>query len=242
MRELCTGYNTKLLQVIAYRVQGEKQDKKVWPDSCNILNPSATYILQSATTGHQRPILLRAPGLKISFDPLPVSNCSHTPTVDEKFQQYFDKLFNEANIPGPDYFEFSKMTEAMHSIPNETARYTAAFAGLAVQGLDKQKLLSTARQYLQVLETDTAHFNTTVDAALQEKVHGKKNEVEEKNRRIQQLAQEISELQNQVALLLNEIKDNEDKIEASTGGYKAASKAMKNKILSDIQKIQQHIS
>ncbi|MGF7473722.1 hypothetical protein WFJ45_23560, partial [Salmonella enterica subsp. enterica serovar Minnesota] len=69
---------------------------------------------------------------------------------------------------------FTKMIEVMRSIPNEQIRYTTAFAGLTVQGLDKQKLLSTAAQYLQLLETDAANFNSTVDAALQEKVHEKK--------------------------------------------------------------------
>jgi transcriptional regulator of heat shock response len=175
---------------------------------------------------------------------LPVSN-SYTvpvnPSASSKFKDYFDKLFKEANIPGPDYFEFSKMVEVMQSIADEKLRYTTAFAGLNVQGLDKPKLLSTAEQYLQVLDTDAANFHSSVDAALQEKVHEKKRLMEEKSQRIAQLTQEISTLQNEQVVLQNEIKENEEKIEANTGGYKYESEVMKNRIVADIEKIKRFI-
>jgi uncharacterized protein YoxC len=162
-------------------------------------------------------------------------------TVNTKFAAYFDKLFSEANIPGPDYFEFSKMIEVMKSIPDEQTRYTTAFAGLSVQGLDKQKLVHTATQYMQLLDTDAANFNSTVDAALQEKVHEKQKTMEAKAARIQQLTQEITHLQQELLQLQAEIKENEEKIEANTGGYQAESEAMKSRIASDIDKIKRYI-
>ena len=168
---------------------------------------------------------------------------SFSPSVENsaKFQQYFDKLFRDANIPGPDYFEFSKMIEAMKSIPDEKARFTAAFAGLSVQGLDKTKLLSTAAEYIKVLNTDASNFDSTVDAALQEKVHTKKKELGEKTNRIEQLTREIADMHKQIAVLEGEIKDNEEKIESNSGTYKIESGRMKARIANDIEKIKQHI-
>jgi hypothetical protein len=167
----------------------------------------------------------------------------YQPSVDTgKFKQYFDKLFDEANIQGPDYFEFSKMIEAMNAIPNEKARYVAAFAGLSVQGLDKARLLSTASQYLQVLETDASNFNNTIDATLHEKVLSKKHEIEEKSKRIQQLSQEMADLHDKITVLQNEIKENEEKIENNSSGYERELVNMKSKIKSDIEKIKQHIN
>jgi peptidoglycan hydrolase CwlO-like protein len=133
------------------------------------------------------------------------------------------------------------MIEAMQAVPDEQVRYLTAFAGLSVQGLDKQKLLSTAAQYLQLLETDATNFHSSVDAALQEKVHEKKRQMEEKDKRIQQLTQEISALQNELLNLQSEIKENEAKIEANTGGYQNESEAMKSRINWDIEKIKRYI-
>ncbi|MDN3655622.1 hypothetical protein QWZ08_08295 [Ferruginibacter paludis] len=162
-------------------------------------------------------------------------------TTTEKFEQYFDKLFSEANLPGPDYYEFVKMTQAMIAIADEKARYSAAFAGLGVQGLDKGKLLDTAAAYLKILETDAASFNATVDAALNEKVQAKQQEIQQKQQRMEQLSREMMDLQNQVQLLQIEVKENEDKIESNTGGYKISAEKMRQEILADIEKIKQYI-
>lgn len=159
----------------------------------------------------------------------------------EKFSQYFDKLFRDANLPGPDYFEFSKMIAAMSGIPDERSRYTAAYAGLSVQGLDKSKLLATASEYLGILEKDAASFHSTVDAALQEKVHGKEKEIQAKSARIAQLSKEINELHQQIAALNNEVRENMEKIENNSGGYKAECERMRQRISGDIEKIKQFI-
>jgi hypothetical protein len=159
-----------------------------------------------------------------------------------KFREYFEKLFMEANIPGPDYYEFSKMIEVMQAIPDEKARYAAAFAGLRVQGLDKEKLLSTANEYLRLLDADAVNFNATIDVTLEQKVKAKRTEVDEKNRRIQQLSEEISNLQAAIVTLTQEISESEEKLRVSTSGYSSALEDTKNSILVNIEKIKTHIS
>jgi len=160
---------------------------------------------------------------------------------DSRMVEYFDKLFSEANIPGPDYFEFAKMVSALKAIPDEFTKFSAAFAGLQVQGLTREKLLSTAEEYLKVLDTDAAHFHSTVEAALQEKVQNKKAEAEEKATRIQALSKEINELQSQIAALQAEIMDSEQKITGRSGDYTTESTARKQQIAADIEKIKQYI-
>lgn len=165
-----------------------------------------------------------------------------TAEAGSKFSEHFNRLFAEANLPGPDYYEFSKMTEAMQAIADEKARFAAAFAGLQVQGLDKQKLLSSAQQYLQILEADAAAFHNTIDEALLEKVQSRKKEMADTQERIQKLSQEIITLQQHIDTLTQEIAGNEAKIENSTAGYAAALAGSKNKLLHDMEKINKHIN
>lgn len=161
--------------------------------------------------------------------------------ADQRFSEYFDNLFKEANIPGPDYYEFARMITAMQTIPDDRARYTAAFAGLQVQGLDKEKLLSTAAEYLRVLAADADRFGSTVETALQEKVHSRAAEAEEKGKRIQTLSQEILELQSQIGTMQNEIREAQGKLEANSNAYAAESERRKQLIRGDIERINNYI-
>jgi hypothetical protein len=160
---------------------------------------------------------------------------------DQRFLDYFDKLFSEANIPGPDYYEFARMIAAMQAITDERSRYAAAFAGLQVQGLDKEKLISTAGEYLRVLTADADRFGKTVESALQEKVHSRSAEAEEKGRRIQALSQEVLELQAQITAMQQEIRDAKEKLEVNSHAYTAESERRKQQIQTDIGKIDNYI-
>ena len=171
----------------------------------------------------------------------PAASYSRTPEPDSKFREYFDKLFTEADRPGPDYYEFSRMIGAMMAIPDEKARFSAAFAGLQIQGLDKQKLLATAAGYLQLLDRDAAGFDQTIHAAMQEQVLSKEKEIEEKKGKIRDLSAGITGLHNSIKELEAEIKDNKEKIDANAKGYGAAEQQVRNTILQHIEKINQHI-
>src|SRR4051794_1957270 len=75
-------------------------------------------------------VVVGEPAVKPSF----TATIPQAADANSKFNEYFNKLIAEANLPGPDYYEFSKMTEAMQGISDEKGRYCAAYAGLQVQG------------------------------------------------------------------------------------------------------------
>jgi len=157
--------------------------------------------------------------------------------ANEKFRNYFEQLFKESNLQGPDYFEFLKMVEAMSSIPDEKIRYVSAFAGLSVQGLDKSKLVHSAQEYINILDADSVHFNATINTTLTENVERKKIELAAQSHRIQALTKEITQLNESILTLGTEIKENEEKIQNNVGGYATELERFKAKIAADIQKI-----
>jgi chromosome segregation ATPase len=164
----------------------------------------------------------------------------------EKFEKYFDNLFDKANFPGPDYYEFYKTMETLEAhIPDEKTRVSATFASLAIQGLTKQKLLDTAAQYKVIIEQDHANFENALHAKLKTELGDRKNQLLSLEQKIasnaeliQKLNKEMSEANIQIGQVKNEILEQENKLGRNKNGYQVACQAVLNKISSDIQKIQ----
>ena len=177
-------------------------------------------------------------------DSKPIKQNTVNPTEEDiqKFKNYFDNLLNDSKSSGPDFFAFSKMIEAMTVIADEKARYIAAFAGLAAQGLSKTTLIESANQFLEVLENDAVHFTGTVNATFEEKVLSKKQAVEEKTKKIQELSRDITDLDNQISLLKLQIEEDEEKINSNANGYKNESDSLKNKIGQELEKIKKYLN
>ena len=210
--------------------------------------------------------LKKALGVFVEFDETAEAptNQVHTPVVSdrlkalnfpestleqgdvEKFEKHFDKLFEETNFPGPDYFEFWKMMETLEKhIPDETSRISGVFASLSIQGLTKEKLLQTAQQYKTVIEQDHTNFNNAVNSKSETDILARKKSIEDYDNKIaanaqeiQRLTKEITELQIKSSALKEEINQENAKLEANTKGYAIAYLAMIKKIDSDIVKIQ----
>lgn len=166
-----------------------------------------------------------------------------------KFEKHFDQLFDQANLPGPDYFEFWKTMDTLEAhIPDEKARMKAVFASLKIQGLNKQILLDTAGKYKDIILKDKASFESAVQSKSESEIAGREasiqkmeKEREDKRQMIEKLQREIEESAAKIASLQQEIAEEKQKIENAQRGYLAACNAMVAKIDNDIQQFQQII-
>jgi hypothetical protein len=161
----------------------------------------------------------------------------------QKFNQHFDELFEKANLPGPDYFEFSKMCQAMNTLTEEI-KFPAAFGGLQVQGLTKEKLVESANHYINIINEDASKFNNAIDQKILAEVQNKRSAADQKKKSISErqemidnLKQEIANEYSEISKLESEALDQEQKANQKSMTYKAACEARKVIISSDLQKI-----
>ncbi len=164
----------------------------------------------------------------------------------DKFEKHFEKIFDQANLPGPDYYEFWKMSETLAThIADERARFSATYASLAIQGLTKTKLIETAGKYKELISLDKAHFEKIVNEKSEKDIGSKRKELDELNEKIirnseliQKLTKEINDSQTTIGKLQTIVGEEEGKLARNKQGYTIASEAMIRKISEDINKIQ----
>lgn len=170
----------------------------------------------------------------------PVSQATVTENTD-KFRAHFKQIMQAANLPGPDYFEFNSMVSAMSMIPDEKARYIAAYAGLQAQGLSLEKLNSSAGQYLTVLDEDAANFRKTLNQAEIDKVNKLKLEVQSHKDKIAALTEEIRQLDAAIKQMESEVQENESKLHQNAQGYELEYEKMRQEILQQLEKIKSYL-
>lgn len=127
---------------------------------------------------------------------------------DEKFNQIFQDLIAENNIPGIDYFEFKQAIQGMAGVAglNEAASFKTAFTTLKVSdpNLTKETLMSSIDVYIKLLNEEENEFNT----AIQEKTA---NEVDARRKQAADLTAENEALVKQIQDINAKIADNQNK-------------------------------
>jgi len=170
-------------------------------------------------------------------------------SLSDKFNKYFNDLFDKSDFPGPDYHEFKRLVEKLMTKGlSEPMAIVAAFEALNAQGMTKEVLLSTAQKYIDILSNDTATFTTELKKKEAEKVTQKETQIsalqlqnDENNRQIAKLTEQIQTNFKSINDLQNEITVNKQEIHNREVSYSFAQQAFLLKINTDIQKITSNI-
>jgi hypothetical protein len=180
----------------------------------------------------------------------PMSSPSTVTSEDlQRFIAHFDDLLKKTNLPGPDYYEFAQVLESQAmSQFDEKTRIAASFASLVAQGLTKDRLISSASQYITVIQKDKDGFEGALKTKLQNEVNSRQTQIakaqesiEQKTQQIQAITKSITEDQASIAKLNNEIAESSAVIQKNEGAYLTACDSFILKIQSNTNKIQQYL-
>jgi predicted nucleic acid-binding Zn-ribbon protein len=122
------------------------------------------------------------------------------------------------------------------------------YATASTVGLTKDKLVSTAQHYRQVLLKEKEQFDVALNNQLHKRVNSKKQEVEKLKAQIDVWKQQIENLKNQIAKSQATIDDADnmiqhemDRISATKENFVHTHQSILNQIDLDIQNIQKYL-
>lgn len=159
--------------------------------------------------------------------------------------EYFEKLIDEANAKNPffqgtDYKEFIDSKFDIDNITDEATRYKTAFNVLKRTGLTKEKLLSTAQEYHNIVGRDLNAFQSAHSQQYQKEVKQREQLIQKKAEELQALSQKINALKKEISQLSQEMTETKDKLDLTKNSFLLAGENKQNEIQTELQKIQQY--
>ena len=188
--------------------------------------------------------------VNISIQPLFNVSTVHVGVIDDKFIKHFETLLSEANVPGPDYYEFKQAINNMAALSlDEATKYKVAFATLSTQGLTKDKIASTLNSYIQLITADKATFDANVAEKIANDISSRDANIKINEDLSKQYADQIDELSkkiNENNIIINTLRTEQseiqNKINNSISNYTASQNKFLNDLTNDVQKISTYLS
>lgn len=177
---------------------------------------------------------------------IPTSTSSAVPkpthqAISPELMDYFEKVFTERNLPGPDFYEYFQALVDMESFAmSESDRYKAAFVSFKSQGITKKVLVETGGVYLQEIGKKYDDFKKLIAAKTQETeqaVGVAKNNIKSIESQIEALGKQLEEARKK----LSEAEAAND-YPQRLAAFEHAMSVFSGNIQGKINKIEQYIT
>jgi hypothetical protein len=172
----------------------------------------------------------------------PVSNVS--PAND--FKAYFENLIEEANqknpvFAGTDLKEYLDTKIELDTIPDEVTKIKTAFNVLKRTGLTKDKLMSTGREYIKLIESDLAGIEGAFAQQYKNEVELKEQQVQAKANEIKLLNEKIANMTEEMSQLTTQVSQSKEQLTNNKNQFILAGEQKKSEIQTELQKINQYL-
>jgi len=160
-------------------------------------------------------------------------------------EQYFEKLIDDANAKNPffqgtDYKEFIDSKTDIGDITDEETRYKTAFNVLKRTGLTKEKLISTAQEYHNLIGRDMNAFQTAHAQQYQKEVRQREQLLQKKAEELQALTERINILKKEISQVSQQLVETKDRLNTTKNSFLLAGENKQHEIQTELQKIGQY--
>jgi valyl-tRNA synthetase len=176
------------------------------------------------------------------------TSSSIAPTnVPNQYQKHFQDLIDEANhknplFQGTDFGEFIQSKGDVEGIADEPTRYRTAFNVLKRTGLTKEKLVTTGREYVNIIDRDVKAFESVFIEQYKTQVELKERQLQQKAQELQTLNQKIEALNKEMKQIGQEVLSSKDRLNSNKNSFIAAADIKKEEIETELKKIDQYFS
>lgn len=165
--------------------------------------------------------------------------------LEEKSLNFLTSALEKNDLQGFDYIEFKQSLGNLRSMNLDEATATkSVFATASSVGLTKEKLLSSANHYKNVLNKEKQQFDAALQKQMQQRVQSKLGEVkqlktqkEEFRLKIQELEEKIAKAERSIQNASSEIEEAKQRIQATNDNFASTYQNIINQIDEDIQNI-----
>ncbi len=128
--------------------------------------------------------------------------------IDPRYEKQILDSVRKADQPGPDFLEFSEAVKSLRSSSptiSEDDSIRSTFIVMKSSGVTKERLLETAKHYLDVIKSEKNTFESSILKASKERV-------EAPQQQIQDMLNENNNLQTQILELQRKVENNNKSI------------------------------
>ena len=168
---------------------------------------------------------------------------------DQRNYEFLMSAIEKNNLEGFDFLEFKSTLKALDHLPmDEATKYQSAFATASTLGLTKDKLLSSADYYKDVLHKEKEHFLQEFQQQVEQRIHAQDSKIQQlnqaiinKSEQIKKLQEEIKEHQAQLAKVQSKVNEVSFKIEKTKNNFMATYEYLIGKFNEDVQKLKEFL-
>lgn len=169
--------------------------------------------------------------------------------VQDKFLEVLFGALESNNQEGFDYMEFKDFLKSLVNVPmDESTRIKSAFATAQTMGATKDKILSSAREYISLLANEQTKFQEALVGQKERNLTGKQNEIKQLEQTIKNKESEIEKLKadlqshrQQIGDLEKEINVASEKLAQTASDFEATYQALVGQIQGDVRNIESHL-